>query len=66
MELENIILSEVSQFRRPKITCSPSCADYRPRTPKTIAVALLARSHAKGRPHREGSGKEGKLQLEHG
>jgi hypothetical protein len=54
MELENIILSEVSQFRRPKITCSPSCADYRPETPKTIAVALLARSHAKGRPHREG------------
>jgi hypothetical protein len=36
MELENI-LSEV-RLRRPKITCSPSCADYRP---ETNAVILL-------------------------
>jgi hypothetical protein len=32
MELENIILSEVSQtLRRPKIVCSPSYADFRSR-----------------------------------
>jgi hypothetical protein len=39
MELENIILSEVA---RPKITCSPSYADYRP---KTNAVILLDMGH---------------------
>jgi hypothetical protein len=41
MELENIILSKVSQakfskgqkkFRRPKLICSPSYADFRSRT----------------------------------
>jgi hypothetical protein len=31
MELENIILSEVSQFRIPKIICSPSYSDFRSR-----------------------------------
>jgi hypothetical protein len=31
MELENIILSEVSQLRRSKIVCSPSYADFRSR-----------------------------------
>jgi hypothetical protein len=31
MELENIILSEVSQARRPKFICSPSYADFRSR-----------------------------------
>jgi hypothetical protein len=29
MELENIILSKVSQARKPKIVCSPSYADFR-------------------------------------
>jgi hypothetical protein len=42
MELENIILSEVSQAQRPKITCSPSYVDYRP---KTNAVILLDMGH---------------------
>jgi hypothetical protein len=32
MELENIILIEVSQAQRPKIVCSPSYADFRSRT----------------------------------
>jgi hypothetical protein len=38
MELENFILSEVSQarLRRPKLTCSPSYADYRPETNAVI------------------------------
>jgi hypothetical protein len=31
-ELENIILSKVSQAQRPKIVCSPSYADFRSRT----------------------------------
>jgi hypothetical protein len=46
MELENIILREI-RIRRPKITCSPSYTDYRP---KTNAVILLDRGHTKGRP----------------
>jgi hypothetical protein len=37
MELENIILTEISRFRRPKATCFPSYVDYRP---KTNAVML--------------------------
>jgi hypothetical protein len=37
MEMKNIILSKV-RIRRPKITCSPSYVDYRP---KTNAVILL-------------------------
>jgi hypothetical protein len=37
MELENIILSEIS-LRRPKIACSSSYVDYRQ---KTNAVILL-------------------------
>jgi hypothetical protein len=41
MELENIPLSKVSK-RRPKIACSPSYADYRP---KTNAVILLDMVH---------------------
>jgi hypothetical protein len=31
MELENIILSEVSQAQKTKIVCSPSYADFRSR-----------------------------------
>jgi hypothetical protein len=42
IELENIILSEVSQARRPKIACSPSYAYYRP---KTNAIILLDVGH---------------------
>jgi hypothetical protein len=42
MELKNIILSEVSQVQRPKITCSPSYADCRP---KINAVILLDTGH---------------------
>jgi hypothetical protein len=42
MELENIILSKVSQIRRPKIICSFSYMDYRP---KTNAVILLDMDH---------------------
>jgi hypothetical protein len=30
LELENMTLSEV-RLRKPKITCSPSYADYRPK-----------------------------------
>jgi hypothetical protein len=39
MELENIMLA---RLRRPKIVCSPSYADYRP---KTNAVILLDMGH---------------------
>jgi hypothetical protein len=42
MELENIILSKVSQDQRPKTACSPSYADYRP---KTNAIILLDMGH---------------------
>jgi hypothetical protein len=31
IELENIILKEVIQAQRPKITCSPTYVDYRPK-----------------------------------
>jgi hypothetical protein len=36
MELENIILSEVSRFRRPKVTSFLSYAEYRPKTNTAI------------------------------
>jgi hypothetical protein len=43
MELENIILREVSQAQKAKkITCSPSHVDYRS---KTNAVILLDMGH---------------------
>jgi hypothetical protein len=48
MELENIILSEVSQAQKPKITCSPSYVDYRP---KTNAVILLHMGHTLREEH---------------
>jgi hypothetical protein len=41
MELENIILSKV-RLKKPKITCSPSYVDYRP---KTNAVIFLDMGH---------------------
>jgi hypothetical protein len=50
MELENIILSEVG-FRRPKVTCSPSYADYRP---IRNAAILWDTSHTKERLHTGG------------
>jgi hypothetical protein len=42
MELENIILSKVIRLRRPKIVCSLSYADYRP---KINAIILLDTGH---------------------
>jgi hypothetical protein len=42
MELENIILNKVSQVQKAKNSCSPSYADYRP---KTNAVMLLDMGH---------------------
>jgi hypothetical protein len=42
MELESIILSEISQAQKEKIVCSPSHADDRP---KTNAVTLLEMGH---------------------
>jgi hypothetical protein len=42
MELQNIMLSEISQAQRPKITGSSSYADYRP---KINAVILLDMGH---------------------
>jgi hypothetical protein len=41
------------RLRRPKITCSPSCVDYRP---KTNAVILWDTGHTKERPHNGGIG----------
>jgi hypothetical protein len=38
MELENIILSEVSQAQKPNIVCSPSYADFRSRA--NVAMLL--------------------------
>jgi hypothetical protein len=62
MELENIVLSEVSQLRRPKITCSPSYVDYRP---KTNAVILLDIGHTlRGECTQEEEGKERKPKVE--
>jgi hypothetical protein len=50
MELENIILSEVSRLRRPKIVGSPSYVDYRP---KTNAIILLFMGHTLRKHTRE-------------
>jgi hypothetical protein len=50
MELENIILSKVSQAQKAKIICSLSYADFRP---KTNAVILLDMGHTlRGETHR--------------
>jgi hypothetical protein len=60
MELENIILSEVSQAQRPKDACSPSYADYRPTTNTAIIWNM---GHTKGRLQTGGirQGKETKI-----
>jgi hypothetical protein len=41
MELENIILSKVSHGRRPKIICSPSYANFRPKTNVVIFLDMV-------------------------
>jgi hypothetical protein len=57
--LENIILSEVSQAQKAKNSCSSSYADYRPKTNTTV---LLEMGHTKGSLHTGdiGQGKETK------
>jgi hypothetical protein len=42
MELEKIILTEISQVTRPKLVCSPSYVDFRSRA---MAVILLDFGH---------------------
>jgi hypothetical protein len=48
MEMENIILSEVSQAQKTKIICSPSYADFRSRA---NAAMLLDLGHMLRREH---------------
>jgi hypothetical protein len=52
-------LAKLARLRRPKIACSPSSVDYRP---KTNAAILLDTVHTKGRPSTAGiqQGKETK------
>jgi hypothetical protein len=40
MELENIILSKVTELRMPKIACSPSYADYRYKRNAVISLDM--------------------------
>jgi hypothetical protein len=40
MELENIILTKLVRLRRPKIACSPSYVDYKPKTNVVILVDM--------------------------
>jgi hypothetical protein len=40
LELENMILSEVSQAQKAKISCSPSYVDYRPKTNEVILLDM--------------------------
>jgi hypothetical protein len=63
IELEKIILSEVSQAQKAKIVCSNSYVDYRP---KTNAAILLDMGHNKGRPCRMDRAREGNQKLEYG
>jgi hypothetical protein len=51
MELENVILSKVSQAQRPKAACSPLCADC---THKTNTAILRDMGHTKGGCAKEG------------
>jgi hypothetical protein len=53
MELENIILSKVSQAQRAKNACSFFCVEYRPNTDATI---LGNTGHTKGKLHMIGIG----------
>jgi hypothetical protein len=50
MELENIILSEVSWPKRPKIVCSPSYVDIRSRVNTTRGLEF--EHMIKGRAHK--------------
>jgi hypothetical protein len=52
IELENIILSEDSMFRRPKGACFLSYVEYTPNTNTTI---LCKTRHAKKRSHIRGN-----------
>jgi hypothetical protein len=52
--MENIILSEVTQAQRPKIACSPSYVDYRPKTNEEILLDMGHTEHTEG----IGKGKE--------
>jgi hypothetical protein len=40
MELQSIILSEVSQAKRPKILCSPSYAEFKSRANAAVLLDL--------------------------
>jgi hypothetical protein len=64
MELENIILTQVSQAQKPKIICSPLYVEYRP---KTNAVILLDMGHTlRENTYRRNREREGNLKLECG
>jgi hypothetical protein len=52
MELENIILNEVTWPKRPKVVCSPSYADIRSRANTTRGLDF--EHMIKARAHREG------------
>jgi hypothetical protein len=61
MELDNIILSEVTRFRRPNMVCSPSYVDYRL---KTNAVILLDMGYTlRGEWYRRNTERNGNLKL---
>jgi hypothetical protein len=47
------VTTKLARLRRPKVACSPSYADYRP---KTNAVILWDMGHPKGRPYMGGTG----------
>jgi hypothetical protein len=53
IELENIILSKVSQAQKAKIICSPSYADFRSRAK---SVMLLDLGHTLREKHTGGMG----------
>jgi hypothetical protein len=64
MDLEDIILNEISQAQEAKNCCSPSYADYRP---KTNAVILLDLVHTlRGEGSQWEWGKRGNVMLECG
>jgi hypothetical protein len=54
---------KLARLRKPKITCSFSYVDYRP---KTNAVILLDMGHTNGRPHGRNREREGNQKLECG
>jgi hypothetical protein len=58
VELENIILSEVSQAQKAKATCSLSYVEYKP---KTNAVILWDTGYTMGKSCMGGKGKGRKL-----